>query len=214
MFDAGPEARPTSSRRSASDFAGAIPNNYRLVREAIDRGVPLDEVKAGNNITSAAQEADRCRRRRKAAAAASRGLVEEAQRCALAKSSELDGTRCMAGRFTAATQRRAASRRRRRAARRRAERRCRGRSPRAEAAEDRAPAEPSNPLLTRQAARRQGPPAPPADRGDQSLGAGKAARGRDAAAHPAARHAIHRWSSGWRSTPRSSTSSSPKSSTR
>jgi pilus assembly protein CpaE len=30
---------------------GAIPNNYRLVREAIDRGVPLEEVKKGNNIT-------------------------------------------------------------------------------------------------------------------------------------------------------------------
>jgi pilus assembly protein CpaE len=34
-----------------SDFAGAVPNNYRLVREAIDRGVPLDEVKRGNNIS-------------------------------------------------------------------------------------------------------------------------------------------------------------------
>jgi pilus assembly protein CpaE len=33
------------------DFAGAIPNNYRLVREAIDRGVPLEEVKPGNTIT-------------------------------------------------------------------------------------------------------------------------------------------------------------------
>ncbi|MBI3434133.1 MAG: response regulator receiver protein [Proteobacteria bacterium] len=33
------------------DFAFAIPNNYRLVREAIDRGVPLEEVKRGNNIT-------------------------------------------------------------------------------------------------------------------------------------------------------------------
>jgi len=32
-------------------FAGAIPNNYRLVREAIDRGVTLDEVKPGNNVT-------------------------------------------------------------------------------------------------------------------------------------------------------------------
>jgi len=32
-------------------FAGVIPNNYRLVREAIDRGVPLDEVKPSNNIT-------------------------------------------------------------------------------------------------------------------------------------------------------------------
>ena len=28
-----------------------IPNYYRLVREAIDRGVPLEEVKRGNKIT-------------------------------------------------------------------------------------------------------------------------------------------------------------------
>jgi pilus assembly protein CpaE len=34
------------------DFAAVIPNHYRLVREAIDRGIPLDEVKAGNKITS------------------------------------------------------------------------------------------------------------------------------------------------------------------
>jgi pilus assembly protein CpaE len=33
-------------------FGGTIPNNYRLVREAIDRGVPLDEVKAGNNVAT------------------------------------------------------------------------------------------------------------------------------------------------------------------
>ncbi len=33
------------------DFVAAIPNHYRLVREAIDRGVPLEEVKAGNKIT-------------------------------------------------------------------------------------------------------------------------------------------------------------------
>jgi pilus assembly protein CpaE len=32
------------------DFA-AVPNDYRLVREAIDRGVPLDEVKPRNKIT-------------------------------------------------------------------------------------------------------------------------------------------------------------------
>ncbi len=32
-------------------FAGAIPNDYTLVREAIDRGVPLDDVKAGNKIS-------------------------------------------------------------------------------------------------------------------------------------------------------------------
>lgn len=33
------------------DFATVIPNHYRLVREAIDRGVPLEEVKRGNKIT-------------------------------------------------------------------------------------------------------------------------------------------------------------------
>jgi pilus assembly protein CpaE len=32
-------------------FAGVVPNDYRLVREAIDRGVPLDEVKKGNKIS-------------------------------------------------------------------------------------------------------------------------------------------------------------------
>jgi len=32
-------------------FAGCIPNHYAIVREAIDRGVPLDEVKPGNRIT-------------------------------------------------------------------------------------------------------------------------------------------------------------------
>jgi pilus assembly protein CpaE len=33
-------------------FAGTIPNDYRLVREAIDRGVPLDEVKSRNVVTA------------------------------------------------------------------------------------------------------------------------------------------------------------------
>ncbi len=32
-------------------YVGCIPNDYALVREAIDRGVPLEEVKAGNKIT-------------------------------------------------------------------------------------------------------------------------------------------------------------------
>ena len=32
-------------------FACCIPNDYGLVREAIDRGVPLEEIKPGNNIT-------------------------------------------------------------------------------------------------------------------------------------------------------------------
>jgi pilus assembly protein CpaE len=33
------------------DFVAAIPNSYRLVREAIDRGVPLEEVKPKNKVT-------------------------------------------------------------------------------------------------------------------------------------------------------------------
>jgi pilus assembly protein CpaE len=33
-------------------FRATIPNNYALVREAIDRGVPLDEIKPGNKITT------------------------------------------------------------------------------------------------------------------------------------------------------------------
>lgn len=34
------------------DFVAAIPNHYRIVREAIDRGVPLEVVKPGNKITA------------------------------------------------------------------------------------------------------------------------------------------------------------------
>ncbi len=34
------------------DFAASVPNHYNLVREAIDRGVPLDEIKPGNKITT------------------------------------------------------------------------------------------------------------------------------------------------------------------
>src|SRR3954471_20130112 len=33
-------------------FAACIPNHYSIVREAIDRGVPLDEIKPGNKITA------------------------------------------------------------------------------------------------------------------------------------------------------------------
>ena len=51
MFDPGLKKADVEQALGA-DFAGTIPNNYRLVREAIDRGVPLDEVKAGNNITA------------------------------------------------------------------------------------------------------------------------------------------------------------------
>jgi pilus assembly protein CpaE len=33
-------------------LAGTVSNNYRVVREAIDRGVPLEEVKAGNTVST------------------------------------------------------------------------------------------------------------------------------------------------------------------
>src|SRR5712671_1314103 len=51
MFDPGLKKADIEQALGAS-FAGTIPNNYRLVREAIDRGVPLDEVKAGNNVST------------------------------------------------------------------------------------------------------------------------------------------------------------------
>lgn len=34
-------------------FAGDVPNNYQLVREAIDQGAPLEAVKPGNNVSVA-----------------------------------------------------------------------------------------------------------------------------------------------------------------
>ncbi len=51
MFSAGLRHSDLEQTLGES-FAGAIPNDYQLVREAIDRGVPLDEVKPGNKITS------------------------------------------------------------------------------------------------------------------------------------------------------------------
>ena len=33
-------------------FAGGIPNNYGLVRDAVDRGVPLREIEPNNNVTN------------------------------------------------------------------------------------------------------------------------------------------------------------------
>jgi pilus assembly protein CpaE len=50
MFDSGLK-KSDVEQALGGDFIGAIPNNYRLGRDAIDRGIPLDEVKAGNNIT-------------------------------------------------------------------------------------------------------------------------------------------------------------------
>ncbi|MGA2125974.1 MAG: response regulator receiver protein [Xanthobacteraceae bacterium] len=50
----GPGLRRADIEQALGDaFAGVIPNRYRLVREAIDRGVPLDEVKAGNAVSAA-----------------------------------------------------------------------------------------------------------------------------------------------------------------
>ena len=49
-------ARPAPRRHRAGagqSLACTIPNNFRLVSEAIDRGVPLEEVKPGNNIQQA-----------------------------------------------------------------------------------------------------------------------------------------------------------------
>jgi pilus assembly protein CpaE len=51
MFGAG--LRLHDLRQVLGDaFSAVIPNDYPLVREAIDRGVPLDEVRPGNKITA------------------------------------------------------------------------------------------------------------------------------------------------------------------
>ena len=50
----GPGLRRTDIEQAlGTALRGTIPNNYRLVREAIDRGVPLEEVKPGNNVSTA-----------------------------------------------------------------------------------------------------------------------------------------------------------------
>jgi len=51
MFSAGLR-RADVERAIGGSLAGCVPNNYSLVREAIDRGVPLDDVKPGNKITA------------------------------------------------------------------------------------------------------------------------------------------------------------------
>ena len=50
MFDPGVK-KTDIEQALGEDLLGTVPNNYRLVREAIDRGVPLCEVKAGNSIS-------------------------------------------------------------------------------------------------------------------------------------------------------------------
>jgi pilus assembly protein CpaE len=50
MFSAG--LRKSDIEQAIGDaFLACIPNDYGLVREAIDRGVPLEEVRKGNKIT-------------------------------------------------------------------------------------------------------------------------------------------------------------------
>jgi pilus assembly protein CpaE len=58
-------------------FAGTIPNNYPLVREAIDRGVPLDEVKAGSNVATELKKLVLPQRAAKAGAAAGASAKRE-----------------------------------------------------------------------------------------------------------------------------------------
>jgi pilus assembly protein CpaE len=51
MFSSGLR-RSDVEQALGDDFAAVIPNAYALVREAIDRGVPLDQIKAGNAVTA------------------------------------------------------------------------------------------------------------------------------------------------------------------
>ncbi len=48
----GPGLRRSDLEQAfGADLVATVPNNYRLVREAIDRGVPLEEVQPGNKIS-------------------------------------------------------------------------------------------------------------------------------------------------------------------
>jgi len=60
--------------RLGDAFACCIPNDYGLVREAIDRGVPLEEIKPGNNIT---MQLKRLMLPQPAAKAAGEGVVKK-----------------------------------------------------------------------------------------------------------------------------------------
>ncbi len=76
MFDPGLKKADIEQALGA-DFAGTVPNNYRLVREAIDRGIPLDEVKPGNNITTQLRRLMLPQSAAKPAAPAVSGLVKK-----------------------------------------------------------------------------------------------------------------------------------------
>jgi len=52
MFEPGLR-RADIEKAFGAAFGGTVPNNYRIVREAIDRGIPLEDVKPGNNVAAA-----------------------------------------------------------------------------------------------------------------------------------------------------------------
>jgi pilus assembly protein CpaE len=76
MFDSGLK-KSDIEQALGIDFVGAIPNNYRLVREAIDRGVPLDEVKPGNNVSTQLKKLITPPSAAKAAVPGAAGLVKK-----------------------------------------------------------------------------------------------------------------------------------------
>jgi len=51
LFNAGLRESDVA-RALGPSLCGTVPNNYRLVREAIDRGVPLDVVRTGNDVSA------------------------------------------------------------------------------------------------------------------------------------------------------------------
>jgi pilus assembly protein CpaE len=75
MFEAGLK-KSDVEQALGDDFAGTVPNNYRLVREAIDRGVPIDEVKPGNNISVQLKKLMLPRQAAKAPSADAQGLMK------------------------------------------------------------------------------------------------------------------------------------------
>jgi len=76
MFEAGLK-KSDVEQALGEDFVGTIPNNYRLVREAIDRGVPLDEVKAGNNVSASLRKLILPQAQQKSATSQEGGLVKK-----------------------------------------------------------------------------------------------------------------------------------------
>ena len=186
-------------------FAACIPNHYRLVREAIDRGVPLDEVKPGNKITlqlkkliAAASRAPRRRRRRAPAWRRSSSCPGRGNASGIRRKDRIEERAWSVVSPLAAPRRRSWCRR------------WTEPSPALEGVSwtvfpepgpEPAAAPACQSAAQRQAARRQGPAAPPADRGDQPVGAGEAARGRDARSTSSSWSRNTSWSSGWRSTP-------------